>query len=60
MIGKLKNDLRIGDRRLFGLHGSRIVEIVDTENHPIYGKRYKILGYDNWFEENCFEYIKEK
>ena len=35
----------------------RTVQITATENHPIYRKRYKILGYDEWFEENCFDKI---
>lgn len=60
MIGRLKNDLRIGNGCLFGVKGKIDVEIIDEENHPIYGKRYKIPEYDVWFEENAFEYIIEE
>ncbi len=58
MQGKLKHGrFRIGHNKPFYI-SSGIVKITDTENHPIYGKRYKISGYDEWFEENCFEWIK--
>lgn len=33
------------------------VSIVDEEDHPIFGKRYKIFGYGEWFEENCFSEV---
>jgi hypothetical protein len=35
-----------------------IVNITDTEDHPTYGRRYKVEGYNEWFEENCFDWIK--
>jgi hypothetical protein len=60
MEGKLKNkDFYIGYRTPFSTsEKGKIVTIIDSENHPIYGRRYKILGYDAWFENNCFEYVK--
>lgn len=61
--GKLKStSLLIGNHEAFTVHGipeNMEVKITNEENHHIYGKRYKIIGYDEWFEENCFEYVKE-
>ena len=63
-IGKLKNSQKYhGDWEpitLKGISENREVDIIKEENDPIYGKRYKILGFDEWIENNCFEYIKEK
>jgi hypothetical protein len=59
--GKLKNDrLYIGKGipfvEILPLNGE-MVKIVDSENHYAFGKRYKIEGRDEWFEESCFEFI---
>lgn len=59
MKGKLKNNLRKGHGELFSV-SNRNVEIIDKEEHPIYRKRYKVKGYEIWFEENAFEYIAEE
>jgi hypothetical protein len=61
MIGKLKDgEYRVGHNRHFVVpHKGQEVNITDTEDHFIWGKRYKIEGYDEWFEENCFEYVEE-
>lgn len=60
MVGKLKDgQFQVG--REFGYtvpERGKEVQIVETEVDPIYGKRYKIAGHDEWFEENCFEYVK--
>lgn len=62
MWGKFKKgEFAIGDRKPFHLpngEGKR-VEIAKKENHPIWSKRYKIVGRDEWFEENCFEFVME-
>lgn len=63
MWGRFKKNgnFFIGDKRPFDVpnaNGNR-VEIAEKENHPIYGKRYKIVGRNEWFEENCFEYVIE-
>lgn len=56
--GQLKaGELLIGHRRHFTNTDGGMVTITDAENHPIWGKRYKILAHEEWFEENCFEYI---
>lgn len=62
MKGKLKTRLRVGRGETFDDKGyaGKVVEITDTENHLIYGKRYKVLGFDDWFEANCFEYIDKE
>jgi hypothetical protein len=57
MNAVLKENLRIGNGRSFTIK-DRNVEIIDRMNHPIYGKMYKVLYYDEWFEENAFEYIE--
>jgi len=36
---------------------TRKVLIIDKEDNQIFGKRYKVAGYDIWFEENAFESI---
>lgn len=62
MKGKLKDVdfFYIGNRNAFNkVTGGKVATITDSENHPIFGKRYKILGYNEWFEENCFDYVKE-
>lgn len=62
MIAKFKNiNFKVSDGKDFYLNKNdmgRKVIITDEEVHPTYGKRYKVLGYKEWFEENCFEYIK--
>lgn len=63
MWAKFKDDqLFIGNKRHFYLRDGRgkRVKISEEENHPVWGKRYKIIGYTEWFEENCFEYVKEE
>lgn len=52
-----KGEYRMGHNKTFNLIGGYFVKITDVEDHPIFGKRYKILGYDEWFESNCFELI---
>ena len=49
--------IKKGHNKLFRIIGGRLVEITEVEDHPIFGKRYKILGCDEWFESNCFEVI---
>ena len=34
------------------------VDITAEEDHPVYGKRYRVLGFEDWFEANCFEWIE--
>jgi hypothetical protein len=60
MIGKLKQtDFYVGNKKYFIVPTrGKIVTITESENHPIFGKRFKILGMNEWFEENCFEYIQ--
>jgi hypothetical protein len=58
MIGELKSGpFYIGHRRPFSLPSGATVNITEEQNHPIYGKRYKVSGYEDWFEANCFEYV---
>jgi hypothetical protein len=59
--GKLKNgEFHIGHRNAFNkVTGGKEMKITDYEDHPIWGKRYKIYGFNEWFEENCFEYVKK-
>lgn len=60
LIGKLKEKLLVGNKQEFTCKDAgKEVEIIDVQNHKIYGIRYKLHGYAVWFEENCFEYIKE-
>lgn len=60
MQGKLKSvQFFVEDRRPIDIQQGEIVEITATENHHIFGKRYKILGCNEWLEENCFEYINQ-
>jgi hypothetical protein len=55
MEAKLKNtSFYVGNGRIYP-PVDRPVKITDTEDHPIFGKRYKIEGYADWFEANCFE-----
>lgn len=57
--GKLKNtDFFIGDGYHISVPAGKYVRIVEEEDNPIYGKRYKIIGYSTWFGENCFECVK--
>ena len=57
--GKLKDgQLFIGDKLHYMMSTGQIIKIINEENHPIFGKRYKVVGCDEWFEENCFEYIQ--
>jgi hypothetical protein len=62
MYGKLKKDtLFVGagpSLRPITVPNIKIVTITDVEDHPLWGRRYKILGFDWWFEANCFEYVK--
>ena len=60
MQGKLKNDRFFeGNRTPISMPDKgKLVTLTHEENHPIFGKRFKISGYDQWFEANCFEYIK--
>lgn len=55
--------LRSGEFRLgvnvFRPNVSGKVAITDEETHPIWGKRYKIEGSTEWFEENCFEHVED-
>lgn len=44
----------------FDAPAGEIVNIIDEEEHFVYGKRYMIEGYDAWFEEKCFEYVDDK
>jgi hypothetical protein len=64
LIGKMKEGpFYIYGGEYFGRKNfprGQIVNIVDYEVHPTYGKRYKIEGYIQWFEESCFDYIKSK
>jgi hypothetical protein len=61
--GKLKEGFffEIGNRQPY--HGylpkGKIVTIVESEDHFLWGKRYRIAGYKEWFEANCFEYVEE-
>jgi hypothetical protein len=60
MKGKLRNgEFFIGNRVLINPPECDVVTIVDQEIHYVFGKRYKILGRKEWFEENCFEYVIE-
>jgi hypothetical protein len=57
-IGTLKDGkFRIGAGTPYLIMLDRVV-IVDEEEHHLWGKRYKISGCDDWFEENCFEKIE--
>ncbi|MFA5715946.1 MAG: hypothetical protein WC998_09405 [Candidatus Paceibacterota bacterium] len=61
MKGKLKKGpFMIGDKRYATLTGGRMVRIIAQEDHPLWGRRYKIEDYDEWCEANCFEFIKEE
>lgn len=57
MTGRLNKVLEIGRGNPFYVN-NRAVAITQEEDHPIYGKRYKVAGYDEWFEANAFEYIE--
>ena len=60
MRGKFKNaDFFIGRRQAFSCPTGGVVIITEEENHPIFGKRYKVSGFSVWFEANCFEYIED-
>ena len=59
MKGRLKNDLRKGHGEIF-VPKTYDVKIIDQEDHPIYGQRYKVEGEDDWFEENAFEFINKE
>jgi hypothetical protein len=59
MEGKLKDgQFLVGARTHYLYSDGQIVKIINEENHPIFGKRYKVEGHDEWFEENCFEWVK--
>ena len=59
MEGLLKKELVIGDKKPYYIAESgKWVQIIDRQEHPIFGTRYKIFGRHEWFEENCFEEIK--
>lgn len=62
MWGKFKaGEFHIGNDqpiRLPNVSGNR-VQLAEKEDHPIWGKRYKIVGRNEWFEANCFEYVIE-
>lgn len=63
MRGLLKSgDFGIGHGRSFCVRkqdkGQEVV-ITEVQDHPIFGKRYKIVGYSEWFEANCFYWIRE-
>ena len=61
MFGQLKDGpFAIGWGRYFSTPMNKDVFITDTEDHPIFGKRYKITGYNEWFEVNCFKWVKEE
>ncbi|MFA5307756.1 MAG: hypothetical protein WC365_09965 [Candidatus Babeliales bacterium] len=54
-VRKLKDGhFYIGNRERFCAPKGEVV-ITEVENNPLWGKRYKIEGYEEWFEENCFE-----
>lgn len=55
---KLKCDLLIGWNEIYPIHEKNVV-ITDYEDNKLYGRRYKIEGDDDWFEENSFEYINQ-
>lgn len=55
-----KTNLFVGNgERFLDIPSGAKVEIVDEEDHYLYGKRYKIKGYEEWFEANCFSDINE-
>jgi hypothetical protein len=58
--GKLKKDqlfIGAGNSRPIVVPNGEAVTIVDMEDHPLWGRRYKVLGFDFWFEANCFDYV---
>lgn len=61
-VGKFKSQgFKIGNGTTFYINSSDVdkeVAITDTEIHHTYGKRHKVYGYNEWFEENCFDYIR--
>lgn len=63
MRGLLKDgDFGIGHGRDFCVRKGdkgRYISITQVEDHPIFGRRYKLLGYSDWFEANCFRRIKD-
>jgi hypothetical protein len=52
-----KGEFKIGGGLSFDAPSGQTVVITKEEDHPVFGKRYMILGYDVWFERNCFEKI---
>ena len=64
MTGQLKNvDFFRGRRIPVKTPRDKVVEILEVQNHPIYGIRYKIdhdaRDGEEWWEANCFEWIKD-
>ena len=61
MKGKIKNPVFfIGSNGRESISSGSIVNITDKIYHKYFGNRYKIKGYNHWFNEKDFEWIKEK
>jgi len=59
MIGKLRDvEFFKGMHTPVTVPRGEWVTIVDKEVDPIYGIRYKILGFPDWFEASCFAYVE--
>jgi hypothetical protein len=59
--GLLKTgEFKIGAGHIYSnsLQG-RVVNIIAVENHPAFGKQYKIEGSEHWFESSCFKWVDE-
>lgn len=55
-----QGEFRVGAGERFSITLGAQVEIIETETHPIWGIRYKISGYKEWFEASCFKWIEQK
>lgn len=63
MQGKLKGgQLFVGHKNPYPLINNgdpTVVDIIQTEEHSIYGTRFKVIGHVEWFESQCFEWVKD-
>jgi len=52
-----KNHIIIGDNQVLKIPSNVDIEIIEVQNHPEFGRRYKILGCKGWIKHECFEYV---